>query len=495
MQIDRMTLALRPRSPWEGADLGVVMLRAWARPVYAAMIAIVIPVALAAHLLLGNLFLALLVVWWLKPLYDRVVLHVMARALFGATPSLRETLADIPSLLRGTGLLGALTLRRLDPARSFNLPVRQLEHQAGAEARSRERLLGRRTSAQTTALLYCCIAFETIAVISAAALLELLTPASIEADLGWGAIVAALFGAGDAGSWHWINNALFIVAYCIVEPLYVAAGFALYLNRRTSLEAWDLELRFRRLQLEPGSRSAHAAMLLAAVLVCMSSIVCPETARAAQSSREIIREVLAAPEFQQRRTQKVWQPRDRNPQQADRSFAFDLTGWLHSLSGAAAQLLRVVAYAALAYGLFIALRFLLAQLRSWNARTAPAPHAPNAPEVLFGLDVRPEALPANLAQLAAEAAAIDPRLALSLLYRGALVTLIHRDRMHIAHGDTETDCLRRVQATRPDETSAYFARLVAAWSQTAYGHRPPETSSVAELCAQWPRHFRAEAAP
>ena len=110
------------------------------------------------------------------------------------------------------------------------------------------------------------------------------------------------------------------------------------------------------------------------------------------------------------------------------------------------------------------------------------------------MDVRPEALPANLAQLAAEAAPIDPRLALSLLYRGALVTLIHRDRMPIAHGDTEADCVRRVQATRAQETAAYFARLVAAWSQTAYGHRPPESAAVAELCAQWPQHFRAEAA-
>jgi hypothetical protein len=28
----------------------------------------------------------------------------------------------------------------------------------------------------------------------------------------------------------------------------VAAGFTLYLNRRTELEAWDLELAFRHLQ-------------------------------------------------------------------------------------------------------------------------------------------------------------------------------------------------------------------------------------------------------
>ena len=488
-----MTMALRPRDPWEGADLGVVMLRAWWRPVYAAMVAIMIPVALAAHLLIDHALFALVAVWWLKPLYDRVLLHVMARALFGATPSLRETLGGIVPLVRGTGLLGALTLRRLETARSFNLPVRQLEFQTGAGARERERLLGRRTGAQTTALLYCCIAFETIVVISLAALLNLLRPAAMDVDAGLGAIVAALFGAGDAGSWHWLNNLLFIVAYCAVEPLYVACGFALYLNRRTALEAWDLELRFRRLQVEPRLRSAPAGVLLAAAVACMSALLAPEPAQAAQSSREIIQEVLAAPEFQQYRTQKVWRAREREREQADRSTSFDLSGWLNAFIGAAAQLLRLAAYAALAYGLVIAIRFLLERWRERDMRPGQISRAP-PPQTIFGLDVRPEALPANLAQLAAEAAAIDPRLALSLLYRGALVTLIHRDRMRIEHGDTEADCVRRVQASRPHDTAAYFARLVAAWSQCAYGHRPPQSGEVTELCAQWPQHFCAAAA-
>ena len=36
-------------------------------------------------------------------------------------------------------------------------------------------------------------------------------------------------------------------AICVVEPLYVAGGFGLYLNRRTELEAWDIEIAFRRI--------------------------------------------------------------------------------------------------------------------------------------------------------------------------------------------------------------------------------------------------------
>ena len=31
----------------------------------------------------------------------------------------------------------------------------------------------------------------------------------------------------------------------LLEPLYVAAGFAMYLNRRAELEAWDLEQELR----------------------------------------------------------------------------------------------------------------------------------------------------------------------------------------------------------------------------------------------------------
>ncbi len=46
--------------------------------------------------------------------------------------------------------------------------------------------------------------------------------------------------------WIKLFSMLFnLIALSIIEPLYVAAGFTLYLNRRTHLEAWDIELAFR----------------------------------------------------------------------------------------------------------------------------------------------------------------------------------------------------------------------------------------------------------
>ena len=42
-----------------------------------------------------------------------------------------------------------------------------------------------------------------------------------------------------------LRLACFAVAVAIVEPFFVGAGFAMYLNRRVELEAWDIEQEFR----------------------------------------------------------------------------------------------------------------------------------------------------------------------------------------------------------------------------------------------------------
>ena len=38
----------------------------------------------------------------------------------------------------------------------------------------------------------------------------------------------------------------YLAVVLFLEPFYVAAGFAMYLNRRVVLEAWDIDQEFRR---------------------------------------------------------------------------------------------------------------------------------------------------------------------------------------------------------------------------------------------------------
>src|SRR5690606_27012118 len=55
------------------------------------------------------------------------------------------------------------------------------------------------------------------------------------------------------------------IATSAIEPFYVGAGFGLYLNRRTQIEAWDVEIALRRMRARLASGAA--AMLLAACAV------------------------------------------------------------------------------------------------------------------------------------------------------------------------------------------------------------------------------------
>jgi hypothetical protein len=45
---------------------------------------------------------------------------------------------------------------------------------------------------------------------------------------------------------RYAGTTLYALAVLVVEPFYVASGFAMYLNRRVELEAWDVEQEFRR---------------------------------------------------------------------------------------------------------------------------------------------------------------------------------------------------------------------------------------------------------
>jgi hypothetical protein len=115
------------------------------------------------------------------------------------------------------------------------------------------------------------------------------------------------------------------------------------------------------------------------------------------------------------------------------------------------------------------------------------------PDMLFGLDVRPDSLPEDIPAAARQAlAAGEARLALSLLYRGALVSLIADGRFDIAPGDTEGVCARQVAASYGGVTAEkprYFWQLVSGWQRIAYARAGVAANEIAPLIDAWPSHF------
>src|SRR5512144_10727 len=112
MQIDQMSANIRNRTPWEGVDLGFVMARQWFWPLWRLWWLIALPVTVLSTLFLHNWpIAAALVVWWLKPLYEPLLLFWLSRRLFGEDLTVRETLGQWHRMLLPR-LFSNLTLRR-----------------------------------------------------------------------------------------------------------------------------------------------------------------------------------------------------------------------------------------------------------------------------------------------------------------------------------------------------------------------------------------------
>jgi hypothetical protein len=333
-----------------------------------------------------------------------------------------------------------------------------------------------------------CMHFEFVAMISFIGLYVLLMPGS-ESDLD------AAFSWVQRLETDWqayVATGLWVASIALIEPLYVAAGFALYLNRRTALEGWDLEVQLRSLAQRSEPNAAHAAplqpvaaWLLALSMVCGALSGFPDVARAQTEAvqpspaQQQIKEVLKDPVFgtYERRTRiQSLHPEPKSEVKPD------ISGFA-GVMRAIAQVLRVAIWVALGIALLFALRWLLSHIKFRDDPRAPPDEAP---EVLFGLDVRPESLPRDVAAAAlAHVARGELVAALSLLYRGALVRLLHRDGIELSAGDTEADCLAKVRPRVDGATHGYLGQLITSWQAAAYAHRIPPPAAVEELVGQW----------
>ena len=94
MRIEDLTVALRPRTAWEAVELGTALVRRHAGAVWKPWLLLSLPVLVLLNALcwlFGEVWLAGLLMWWLKPVFDRIPLYVLSRAVFGHVPPVRET--------------------------------------------------------------------------------------------------------------------------------------------------------------------------------------------------------------------------------------------------------------------------------------------------------------------------------------------------------------------------------------------------------------------
>ena len=518
MQIDQLQIELRPRTNAQALDLGFALLRSHAGAAYKAYLALWLPIigfvmALTAWLpQYGWAFI--LGAWWLKPIFERAPLYVLSRQVFGASVTWQKAVRTWPGQLGG-GVFRLLTWARpLAAGRGLYQPMWQLEGARGDVGRARMRVLGRNGSAQS-AFWYGIVCAHLEAVLQLGILGFIGIFVSDSALSNPFAIFAAADGKGSP-MLELMGVASFGVATAVMAPIYTACCFTLYLNRRASLEAWDLELQLRQIQRPAAPRArggtAQATAVLAVLGVALLLSLAPPGAALAKEAppgemtkcskpaapkigrgpdqapaqarvRREVDAIDASDDLRGYECAESWhlkQGEDKKP--APKTAPMNLNG--------IAQAMKVV---------FIGLLIGLAGWLLYRYRHAfPGFYARTSPRMateIGGLDIRAESLPDDItASVRSLWSAGERRAALALLYRATLSRMVAENALQLRQGDTEGDCLRLAAAAHARALLGHgrleVARAATAlWLAGAYGARWPDDQAVAARCDEWDAQF------
>ncbi|MGN7726925.1 DUF4129 domain-containing protein [Luteimonas sp. 22616] len=501
MKLESLRVELRPRSPWEAVELGTALVRRNAAAIWIPWLLLVAPVFVAvnlAALAVDRIWLAWLAMWWLKPLFDRIVLFVLSRAVFGETPTTRQTLAAQRSW-GWRAMRGHLLWRRISLTRALALPVDLLEGADGGRLRERRRVLGDAVRGQGMLLTLVCLLFVVALSLSMLSLALLFVPWEFLPES-----VRATWSLLTVQPPRWaqvVLHAVVWIATSAIEPFYVGAGFGLYLNRRTRIEAWDVEIALRRMR----TRLATTATVLLLAVGAISILPLPSQAAPGANAVQddavqppartripqagdgdaarlddvfgdarvddpgfdkAVEQAYRDPLLRPKRKQSHWRARERERHAPPPNLPFP-------------ALAKAIAFIG-EFGLWLLLLALLVLLAATAKRWLPwlrgglvARPSPTPVEVAEATlpDVLPEDIVAAARRLWREG---RPRRALALLYRASVEAMAVRAAVTLVPGATESECLRASRRMPDPQDRDAFARVVRVWQYAAYAQRLPD---------------------
>jgi len=493
VRAEDLQAALRPRTMWEAIDLGVALTRRQIGVVALWWLLVVTPLCgLVWWALQTSPYLALTVLWFLRPLFGLGQSVALARALFTAEVSLRELLGATWGWRRWC--FGVL-YRRLLPSRGLRALMGQLEDLRGELADRRWARLGEGSFVSTSALASICWMLKWWVSFSAFLAAPTLFPES------WSFTLSDAWAAFDAGSGDpTVLLVMFVadqVGMFVAESLYTAGAFGLYINQRVLRDGWDLELRLRGF----GRAVARgAALALALLIVGVGGAQAQDTAAPEwvveddpppperqfpppNEVDEAVERVLSDADFGVEHTQRRWRLKRFGGEEDEEEDEYEPPQWEPAVG------CPVTAPAA-GVGAFVGLVLVLLVFLILRRVAPDGVSSIDTTPFTLTTGALPQApvLSPTLAEADARWAAGDEAGALAALYRGAVNKLI-RQGIPAGPDHTEGEVLRLARRAAPADQVEAFARLCAAWSQVAYAKIPVGEARYKALRAEWPRWF------
>lgn len=506
MQIEQLAITTQKRNNWKAFDLGCRMAMTWWFPLYGFLLISTLPLFLVCNLL--SYEYGMLLLWWLKPLFERGLLYIYSRQVFGQEVSITEVLKAWPAQLK-LSWFASLTWRRLSTHRSFDLAVTQLEQLAGEKRRSRLRVLHQSHDDKNTWWTIICAHWEAFIILGLFTSIKMLLPESVDIDIFDGTVFSSI-------AFELCYNLFWYIAIIVIAPIYIGGGFAAYLNRRIQLEGWDIELRFKSIK----QNNLHKSATLAAVLVLLTGLILPQTSWASkvaidvaqqqeldaqntgpqpsvqtnnssdealvieyhQEIKQALKTILNSPPFNENETVTSWrwtgwQWHDEPPKSADLSTLKIIIAFI-------AKFLEVILWV-----LFIAIvgwllwlsRERVAGLFNYRIAKKFEDPLPSFSET-YNQQSLPTDIPQELSRLLEQG---FYRQALSLLLVGSLSILHARKAIHLTKSMTESQCLSSIKQSLTGADREFMEELITTWINLAWAHRQPDHLQLQKLCSAW----------
>lgn len=515
MNIQNPEIDLRPLSPYRCTDLGFALARQWywhLLRLYLIVAAPALCLGMAASVYFpGASGWIAAVLWWFKPLAELALLFWCSKALFGEQQTaLSVSLAAwraFPRLL--LNYLGAF---RLSPVRGMGLCVVFLEQSRVGGARKRLDVLKGSGSALSW-LLVVGAHIEFILTIGGSLLLYYFWPFQLPLtesfDQDWQQSLQSYFEGG-------LYSFAYLCATAAFAPFFVCASFVHYINRRSRLEAWDIQHAFNRLhQRQIGDESVQAmhkskrgtGTSLSSLLVLLGMLTLQplpadaDTAVAQSVQAGAVTEDIAAADMTQQSIAELFQQERFGyysdwgrlkfiESDAEEEASIIDWSWLKVpfellkkvLQSSWLDVVLVLLIGALLLALLYQQR---GRLRSWwGLLTAPRfPLEQSLEPIVLALP------PSSFVDARRSLLSGELRGAIACCLRAVLLAAEQQGRVGILASDTESECLEKISAALAQPQQAAFTGLLQLWRDIAYAAKDVPLIYAEQVLALCEREF------
>jgi hypothetical protein len=426
--------------------------------------------AFALRMLPGNFqYFSWLILWFLKPLFDRPVLHIISVRFFESKAGIKHFFKGMGgTILRG--LPGDLLWRRFSPLRASMMPVRVLEH--GSKKTGKE-TIKRKEQLKNSGIDYCF--FLTLWGIA------------LEISLLIGEIIFSFIiidllkiDSPDFTTEFFMKAEIFLFAawcinYILIETLYVCMGFSLYINSRIEVEGWDIEIMFRTF--------AKKLKKTSGVLIIFIFLFLPVNAFTADFEdtvpMEKLQEILGSPDFGGEKDS--WGIRFKNPRE-DKENNFNPS--LDKLRFIFAFILRLIIIALIAALIILIIFYIRRFVRNRIYETKEP-----SITILHGIPCgNPELILQRAVDFLEQG---NLRLAWGYCTTAAILSWTTCRGISFPPDATESECVNIVGSSFSGDEVNTFNRLINHWINFAYAGKLPPAGSFEEA-ADFCKSMRVE---